>query len=103
MKDINTHSGDTAKSGPSGRRELHAGTISKSSLTGSIISGAHVSGKDPEQGTLTPSGQSKCKRCGRYFQPKKEGQEYGEKCLRKMAGQTVLSSRFVVPPRRKKA
>lgn len=47
-------------------------------------------------------GQSVCKRCGRPFTPEKEGQEYGEKCMRKMAGQTMLQDRYVVPPRKKR-
>ncbi len=47
-------------------------------------------------------GQSVCKRCGRPFTPTKEGQEYGEKCLRKMAGQTMLQDRYVVPPRKRR-
>lgn len=51
---------------------------------------------------ITESGQSKCKRCGRWFTPKSPDQEYGEKCMRKMAGQTVLQDRYVVPPRKKR-
>ena len=51
---------------------------------------------------ITESGQSKCRRCGRPFTPTKEGQMYGEKCLRIMAGQTMLQDRYVVPPRKKR-
>lgn len=43
-----------------------------------------------------------CKRCTRPFTPKNPDQEFGEKCLRKMAGQTVLQGRYVVPPRKKR-
>ena len=43
-----------------------------------------------------------CRRCGRPFTPRKSDQAYGEKCLRIMAGQTVLQDRYVVPPRKKK-
>lgn len=41
---------------------------------------------------IAPSGQSKCKRCGRWFQPKSADQEYGPTCARKMRGQTDLSA-----------
>lgn len=47
-------------------------------------------------------GQSVCRRCGRPFTPTKAGQEFGEKCMRKMAGQTMLQDRYVVPPRKKR-
>jgi uncharacterized OB-fold protein len=40
---------------------------------------------------ITESGQSKCRRCGRWFLPKTADQEYGEKCMR-----------YVVPPRKKR-
>jgi len=43
-----------------------------------------------------------CLRCKRPFTPTKAGQEYGEKCLRKMAGQTMLMDRYVVPPRKRR-
>lgn len=43
-----------------------------------------------------------CRRCGRPFTTTKPDQEYGEKCLRKMAGQTMLLDRYVVPPRKKR-
>ena len=43
-----------------------------------------------------------CRRCGRPFTPTKSDQVYGEKCLRIMAGQTVLQDRYVVPPRKKR-
>ena len=29
---------------------------------------------------VTTGGESKCKRCGRWFVPKEDGQEYGPKC-----------------------
>ncbi len=34
---------------------------------------------------ITESGQSKCKRCGHRFKPRKEGQEFGPTCARKVA------------------
>ena len=43
-----------------------------------------------------------CRRCGRPFTPTKSDQVYGEKCLRIMAGQTMLQDRYVVPPRKKR-
>lgn len=46
--------------------------------------------------------KSRCRRCHRHFTPTKEGQEYGEKCMRKMAGQTMLQDRYVVPPRKRR-
>ena len=55
--------------------------------------------------TNTHSGDSiyrRCFRCNRIFKLTKEGQEYGEKCLRKMAGQTMLMDRYVVPPRKRR-
>ncbi len=39
---------------------------------------------------IVDSGQSKCKRCGKWFQPKEAGQEYGPTCARKMAGSHTL-------------
>jgi hypothetical protein len=48
------------------------------------------------------TGYRRCFRCNRFFTPTKEGQEYGEKCLRKMAGQTMLQDRYVVPPRKRR-
>lgn len=38
----------------------------------------------------------RCKRCGREFTPKKEGQEYGPVCARKLAGQVELDSMALV-------
>jgi len=35
-------------------------------------------------------GQSKCKRCGRWFKPKGPGQKYGPKCGKKVQGQTSI-------------
>ena len=43
-----------------------------------------------------------CLRCKRPFTPQKAGQEYGEKCLRIMTGQTVLQERYVVGPIKKR-
>lgn len=46
--------------------------------------------------------KSICLRCKRSFTPKQAGQLYGEKCLRKMRGQTVLLDRYLVGPRKRK-
>lgn len=43
-----------------------------------------------------------CKRCGKGFTPTTEDQEYGVLCRRKMAGQTMLMDRYVVPPRKRR-
>jgi hypothetical protein len=42
------------------------------------------------------AGLPKCKRCGRPFEPRKEGDEYGPKCARKMAGKVQLGSMALV-------
>jgi len=41
---------------------------------------------------ITESGQSKCKRCGRWFQPRYPDQQYGSTCARKMAGRHTLEN-----------
>lgn len=43
-----------------------------------------------------PAGRPKCKRCGRPFTATKEGQEYGLKCARMLAGQVQLDSQALV-------
>jgi len=43
----------------------------------------------------TPN-KPKCARCGRPFAPKKEGDRYGEKCTRILAGQVMLDSNALV-------
>lgn len=47
------------------------------------------------------SEKARCRRCHRLFTPTKSDQVYGEKCLRKMAGQTILQDLYVVPPRKR--
>jgi len=44
---------------------------------------------------IQESGQSKCKRCGRWFQPKEPDQEYGPICSKKMAGFRKLSDAII--------
>ncbi len=44
---------------------------------------------------IAESGMSKCKRCGRWFQPKSPDQEYGPVCARKMAGQAVMQDGII--------
>lgn len=46
--------------------------------------------------------KSICLRCHRAFTPKKEGQLYGEKCIRKLRGQTVLQDRYLVGPKKRR-
>lgn len=41
-------------------------------------------------------GRRQCKRCRKMFLPRKEGQEYGPKCARKMAGQGALDDRTAI-------
>lgn len=43
-----------------------------------------------------------CLRCTRLFQPTRADQQYGEKCLRVLAGQKKLPDGFVMPPRKKR-
>lgn len=38
------------------------------------------------------AGKPRCARCKRPFTPKHEGDRYGPRCARKMAGQTYLSA-----------
>jgi hypothetical protein len=39
---------------------------------------------------LVPSGKSKCKRCGRWFQPKNPDQEYGPTCEAKIRNKATV-------------
>jgi hypothetical protein len=48
------------------------------------------------------SEKRECKRCTRPFTPVKSDQEYGEKCLRILAGQKMLPDGYVIPPRKKR-
>lgn len=43
-----------------------------------------------------------CMRCTRLFTPTRADQQYGEKCLRVLAGQKKLPDGFVMPPRKKR-
>lgn len=43
-----------------------------------------------------PAGLPRCKRCGRPFKPRKEGQEYGPRCVLKLAGQVELDNQALV-------
>lgn len=43
-----------------------------------------------------------CLRCTRLFTPTRADQQYGEKCLRVLAGQKKLPDGFVMPPRKRR-
>lgn len=49
-------------------------------------------------------GRRRCKRCRKMFLPRKEGQEYGPTCARKVAGNIEALERYgnVVDPQLKK-
>lgn len=61
-----------------------------------------MNGDSRDEIMFDPETQIKCLRCGRPFVQKRPIDQYGPKCKRIMAGQTVLLDRYVVPPRKKR-
>ena len=44
---------------------------------------------------ITTGGESKCKRCGRWFVPKKDGQQYGPYCQKRVQAAVMQKDRAV--------